>query len=55
MTDDQAERLALEIRGIADILCAIRNHDKGISQEAAQSTIFAVELHLLRIANDLEV
>ena len=56
MTADQAERLALEIRGIADsILCAremIHISDRDI--ENSISILFAAELHLNRIAAELE-
>ena len=51
MTADQAERLALEIRGIADCLLSARETN---STETATSIIFAAENHLLRIAAELE-
>ena len=51
MTKDQTDRLALEIRGIADsILAARESNDSNIKT----SILFAAENHLLRIAAELE-
>lgn len=50
MTADQAERLALEIRGIADSILAARE----INDSQKESILFAAENHLLRIAAELE-
>ncbi len=56
MTADQAERLALEIRGIADSILAARGmiHISDIDIENSVSILFAAELHLNRIAAELE-
>ena len=51
MTADQAERLALEIRGIADSILAARESSNDSQKE---SILFAAENHLLRIAAELE-
>ncbi len=56
MTADQAERLALEIRGIADSILAAREmiHISDRDIENSISILFAAELHLNRIAAELE-
>lgn len=55
MTEDQAERLALELKGIADSILAVRDgKGMGMTEEVAYSILFSAELHLLRIADGLE-
>ena len=55
MTSDQADRLALEIRGIADSILAVRDgKGMGMTEEVSYSILFSAELHLLRIAKELE-
>ena len=55
MTSEQSERLGLEIQGIADSILAVRDaKGMGMKEEVAYSILFSAELHLLRIAKELE-
>lgn len=56
MTADQAERLALELQGIADSILAAREmiHISDRDIENSISILFAAENHLIRIVSDLE-